>query len=338
MDSRGLLQQSLFVMESYMGKYVLKRMGAAIIMLLGVTIIIFCIIRLQPGNPFLSMIEYDTDAAFLETKLQEIGYYDPLPIQYGKWLLRAMHLDLGYSIQYNAPVAGLIADRFSNTFLLALASFVISVILAIGIGILSALYPNSILDRIMTFLAFAGVSIPVFFFGLLLIKVFGYDLKLLPFSGIETIGASYTGMARILDIGKHLILPALASALTQTATLVRYTRSSLLETVSEDYIQTAMAKGLTRKQAIIRHGMKNARISIITVLCNRIPDLLSGALIVETIFVWPGIGLLNYNAILRQDYALIMGITLMIAVIVILCNFIADILHMVVDPRIRYEE
>lgn len=320
-----------------MGKYIIKRIGIAIIMLLGVTMIIFCIIRLQPGNPFLSMVSYDTDPGFMEAKLKEIGYYDPLPIQYGKWLWRALHFDLGYSIQYNAPVAGLIADRFANTFILASASFIISVSLAIGIGVLSALYPNSIMDKVMTVLAFIGVSIPVFFFGLLLIKLLGYDLKLLPFSGIETIGTSYTGIDRVLDIGKHLILPALTSALTQTSTLVRYTRSSLLETVSEDYIRTAMAKGLTRKQAVIRHGMKNARISIITILCNRIPDLLSGALIVETTFIWPGIGMLNYNAILKQDYLLIMGITLMIAVMVIICNLIADILYMVVDPRIRYE-
>lgn len=306
-------------------------------MLLGVTIIIFCIIRLQPGNPFLSMIQYDTDPAFVEAKLAEIGYYDPLPVQYGKWLMRTLHMDLGYSIQYNAPVTDLIRDRFGNTFLLAVVSFLISTVLAVAIGVLSSLYPNSALDHIVTFLSFAGVSVPVFFFGLLLIKIFGYDLKLLPFSGIETIGTDYTGIERAFDIGKHLILPAMASAFTQIATLVRYTRSSMLETVSQDYIRTAMAKGLTRRRAIVCHGIKNARISIITVLCNRIPDLLSGALIVETVFVWPGIGLLNYNAILKQDYPLIMGITLLIAVIVILCNLLADILYTAVDPRIRYE-
>ena len=271
-------------------KYIVKRLGIAVVMILGVTMIIFCIIRMQPGNPFLHMVQADTNAEFMEAKLREIGYYDPLPIQYGKWLLRTLHFDLGYSIQYNAPVSGLIC-----------------------------------------------VSIPVFFFGLLLIKIFGYDLKILPFSGIETLGTHYTGAQRVLDIGKHLILPMTASAMTQTATLIRYTRASLMETVSEGYIDTAMAKGLTRKRAIIKHGMKNAKISIISVLCNKIPDLLSGALIVETVFVWPGLGQLNYQAILQQDYPLIMGITLLIAVIVIICNLLADILYMIVDPRIRYE-
>ncbi len=318
-------------------KYILKRLGLALIMLLGVTLIIFCIIRMQPGNPFLHMVQADTDPAFMEAKLREIGYYDPIPLQYLKWLGRTLSFDLGYSIQYNAPVAGLIADRFSNTLVLASSSFIVSMFLALFVGSYSALHPNKKGDYFITLLSFICISIPVFFFGLLLIKIFGYDLKLLPFSGIETLGTHYTGLARILDIGRHLILPMTASALTQTATLLRYTRASLLDTVSEGYIQTAMAKGMTRKEAIKRHGMMNARVSIISVLCNKIPDLLSGALIVETVFIWPGLGQLNYQAILMQDYPLIMGITLLIAVIVILCNLLADILYMLVDPRIRLE-
>lgn len=318
-------------------KLLLKRLAVSVLLILGVTVIIFCIIRLQPGNPFLNMIQYDTDPAFLETKLREIGYYDPLPVQYGKWLLRTLQFDLGYSIQYRTPVGELIADRFSNTLLLALSSFVISSVISIGIGIVSAMHPGSLMDYIMTFLSFVGVSVPVFFFGLLLIKVFGYDLGLLPFSGIETLGSSYHGIDRILDILKHMALPVAASALTQTAMLMRYTRSAVLQTVSEDYISTARAKGMTKNQAILRHGLKNARVSIITVLMNRLPDLLSGALIIETIFVWPGIGLLNYQAILKRDYPLIMGVTLLIAVIVILCNLLADILYLLADPRIRYE-
>lgn len=318
-------------------KFLVRRLAVSLMLILGVTLIIFCIIRLQPGNPFLNMIQYDTDPEFLAAKLEEIGYYDPLPLQYGKWLARVLHFDLGYSIQYRAPVSSLIADRFSNTLILAAASFAISTIVSIGIGILSAMFPNSVLDYIMTFFSFIGVSIPVFFFGLLLIKIFGYDLGLLPFSGIETLGSSYRGFERFLDIAKHMVLPVMASALTQTAMLLRYTRSAILSTVSEDYLKTARAKGMTKNKAILRHGLKNARISIITVLMNRLPDLLSGALIIETIFVWPGIGLLNYQAILKQDYPLIMGITLLIAVIVILCNLAADIMYLLADPRIRFE-
>lgn len=318
-------------------RFLVRRLAVSILLLLGVTMIIFCIIRLQPGNPFLNMIQYDTDPAFLETKLEEIGYYDPLPEQYAKWLIRVLHFDLGYSIQYRAPVGQLIAERFANTLLLALSSFVISSVISIVVGILSAMYPNSILDSCMTLLSFIGVSIPVFFFGLLLIKVMGYDLGILPFSGIESLNVTYTGIDRALDILRHMILPVTASALTQTAMLLRYTRSAVLSTVSEDYLSTARAKGMTKNQAILHHGLKNARVSIITVLLNRLPDLLSGALIVETIFVWPGIGLLNYEAILNRDYPLIMGVTLLIAVIVIGCNLLADLLYPIADPRIRRE-
>lgn len=318
-------------------RFLVRRLAVSILLLLGVTMIIFCIIRLQPGNPFLNMIQYDTDPAFLETKLEEIGYYDPLPEQYAKWLIRVLHFDLGYSIQYRAPVGQLIAERFANTLLLALSSFVISSVISIVVGILSAMYPNSILDSCMTLLSFIGVSIPVFFFGLLLIKVMGYDLGILPFSGIESLNVTYTGIDRALDILRHMILPVTASALTQTAMLLRYTRSAVLSTVSEDYLSTARAKGMTKNQAILHHGLKNARVSIITVLLNRLPDLLSGALIVETIFVWPGIGLLNYEAILNRDYPLIMGVTLLIAMIVIGCNLLADLLYPIADPRIRRE-
>ena len=220
-------------------KYIVKRLGIAVVMIIGVTMIIFCIIRMQPGNPFLHMVQADTNAEFMEAKLREIGYYDPLPIQYGKWLLRTLHFDLGYSIQYNAPVSGLILDRFSNTVVLATSSFLVSMVVAIAVGVFSALHPNTKSDYVITILSFICVSIPVFFFGLLLIKIFGYDLKILPFSGIETLGTHYTGAQRVLDIGKHLILPMTASAMTQTATLIRYTRASLMETVSEGYIDTA---------------------------------------------------------------------------------------------------
>lgn len=305
-------------------------------MLLGVTVIIYAIIRLQPGNPFLYMIDVNTDPSFLPEQLEKIGYNDPLLIQYGKWLLRALHGDLGYSIEYKQPVIGLIVGRFRNTLILASASFLISTILSISIGILSAMYPHSFIDRFVTLCCFIGVSIPVFFFGLLLIKYFAYDHAIFPVSGIQSLGMHYTGWKNVADTAKHLVLPAMTSALTQTATLLRYMRSSVLSTVSQDYISMAMAKGMTRRQAILKHGVRNAVLPVVTVICNRIPDLLSGALIVETVFVWPGIGLLNYNAILHQDYPMIMGIALFVAVIVILCNLMADILYALLDPRIKW--
>lgn len=316
-------------------RYILKKLGVSLIVILGVTMIIFSIIRLQPGNPYLNMVQYDTDPRFLEERLTELGYYDPLPIQYFKWLGRVAKGDLGYSIHYRTPVSQLIKDRLSNTSLIAITSFIFSSILAVFIGVFSAVRSKSIFDYAITVISFLGISIPVFFFGLLLIKFLGYDLNLVPISGMETLGSNYTGIHKGLDIIKHMILPVFVLSITQTASLVRYTRSSMIDTIQKDYIRTARSKGLGREKAIWKHGFRNSLSSIITVLCMRIPDLLSGALIVETVFVWPGMGSLNYQAILNQDYPLIMGITFVMAIIVILCNLLADVLYAISDPRIR---
>lgn len=318
-----------------MSKYLLKRLGVSVVVILGVTMVIFSIIRLQPGNPYLNMVQYDTDPEFLEERLTELGYYDPLPIQYFKWLGRVVKGDLGYSIHYRTPVSQLIKDRLSNTSLLAITSFIFSTILAVFIGVFSAGRSKSFWDYIITVISFIGISIPVFFFGLLLIKFLGYDLNIVPISGMKTLGVDYTGIEKIIDIAKHMILPVFVLSITQTASLVRYTRSSMLDVLHQDYMRTARSKGLSRGKTIWTHGFRNSLISIITVLCMRVPDLLSGALIVETVFVWPGMGSLNYQAILNQDYPLIMGVTLIMALIVIVCNLAADILYALADPRIR---
>ena len=155
---------------------------------------------------------------------------------------------------------------------------------------------------------------------------------------METLTASYTGFERVIDIIKHMIMPVIVLSLTQTATLLRYTRSSMLDSLNQDYMRTAQAKGLTRNQAIWTHGLRNSMISIITVLCMQLPSLVSGALITETVFVWPGIGTLNYNAIMNRDYMLIMGITMLIAVVIVIANIIADILYVIADPRIRLSQ
>lgn len=319
-------------------KFILKRIGVSLIVILGVTLIIFTIILLQPGNPYQNIVKYDSDPAYLEKKLTELGYYDPIPIQYIKWIGRVLKGDLGDSIHYKAKVLDLIVERFRNTAILALTSFVFSTLISILIGVFSASKPGTIMDHIITVICFIGVSIPGFFFGLLLIKVFGFDLNILPPSAMTTLGEDYQGIEKVIDIVKHMIMPVSVLVLTQSASLVRYTRSSMIEVLNQDYIRTARAKGITKVKSIWGHGFRNSLISIITILCMRLPDLLSGALVVETVFVWPGIGSLNYEAILNRDYNLIMGVTLVMAIIIILCNLLADILYAVVNPRIRIGE
>jgi peptide/nickel transport system permease protein len=319
-------------------KFLLKRIGVALIVLFGVSVTVFTLIHMQPGNPYLNMIDPNLGPEVIEQKLRALGYYDPIYIQYLKWIGRALTGDFGYSTQYNAPAFTLIVEALKNTLLISIASFVVSSILAIVIGVVTAAKSKTWIDYIITFISFIGISIPTFFFALLLIKWFGYDLAILPSSGMETLTANFTGIAKVMDVVKHMILPVTVLSLTQTATLLRYTRSSMIDTLNQDYMRTAQAKGLTRNKAIWTHGLRNSMISIITVLCLQLPSLVSGALITETVFVWPGIGTLNYNAVMNRDYMLVMGITMLIAVVIVMANIVADILYMLVDPRIKLEQ
>ena len=320
-----------------MRKFLMKRLGIALIVLFGVSVTVFTLIHLQPGNPYLNMIDPNVAPEVIEQKLRALGYYDPIPIQYLKWIGRAITGDFGYSTQYNAPAFSIIMESLKNTLLISIVSFILSSTLAV-VGVVTAAKSKTWIDYIVTFTSFIGISVPTFFFGLLIVKWLGYDLAILPSSGMETLTASYTGFERVIDIIKHMIMPVIVLSLTQTATLLRYTRSSMLDSLNQDYMRTAQAKGLTRNQAIWTHGLRNSMISIITVLCMQLPSLVSGALITETVFVWPGIGTLNYNAIMNRDYMLIMGITMLIAVVIVIANIIADILYVIADPRIRLSQ
>ena len=313
-----------------MGKFLTKRLGVALI--------VFTLIHLQPGNPYLNMIDPNVAPEVVEQKLIALGYYDPIPVQYLKWIGRVIVGDFGYSTQYNAPAFSIIMEALKNTLLISIASFVLSSTFAIIVGVITAAKSKTWIDYIVTFLSFIGISMPTFFFGLLIVKWLGYDLGILPSSGMETLTASYTGLEHIIDVAKHMIMPVIVLSLTQTATLLRYTRSSMIDSLNQDYMRTAQAKGLTKNQAIWSHGLRNSMISIITVLCMQLPSLVSGALITETVFVWPGIGTLNYNAIMNRDYMLIMGITMLIAVVIVIANIVADILYVIADPRIRLSQ
>ena len=318
-------------------KYLVKRILTLIVVLLGISIIVFTLVHIQPGNPYSTMIDPNISQEVYENMLKEIGYYDSLPIQYIKWIKRTLHGDLGYSIHYKAPVIDVINSRIWNTFILASVSMILSICIAIPAGIISATKKYSIFDYIVTIISFIGISIPSFFFGLLMIKWFSFDLKIFPVSGMTTVGTHYTGIKGIVDVVKHMVLPVIVLSFLNLAMIMRYTRSSILEVINQDYIRTARAKGLSEGVVICVHGFRNALISIITILCIQIPSLFSGALLTETIFVWPGIGRLNYEAVLNRDYPLIMGILMILSIIILLSNLLADILYVVADPRIRYD-
>ncbi|OOM82091.1 glutathione transport system permease protein GsiC [Clostridium puniceum] len=320
-----------------MFKYALKRMLNTIPILLGISIIVFILINCQPGNPYSNMVDPTVTEEVKEQMLRQIGYYDPLPIKYFKWITRAVSGDLGYSIAYKQPVIDVIKSRIGNTVLLGGASLFLSVLIAIPIGMISSVKRYSIFDYVSTVLAFIGLSIPAFFFGMLLIKIFAVDLKVLPVSGMVTVGKNYIGINHIIDIFNHMILPTIVLAMINTAAFMRYTRSSMINIISQDYIRTAKAKGVSSVGIVLKHAFKNALIPIITIISLELPALFSGALLTETIFVWPGIGRLNYESVTNRDYSLIMGLVMIFAVVTLLSNLIADILYAVADPRVKYE-
>lgn len=320
-----------------MKKYIFKRLIQTIPVLIGISIIVFILVKLQPGDPFSSMMDPNLSQEMKQQMLEKLGYNDPLPIQYIKWLLRAFKGDLGYSIQFKEPVLSVIGSRIGNTVILSISSMILSVLIAIPSGAISATRQNTKTDYIITIFAFIGLSIPSFFFGMLLIKIFSVDLGLLPISGMITTGINLDGWALTIDIAKHMLLPMIVLALMNTASLMRYTRSDMIDILKTDYIRTARAKGVRRKIIVYQHALKNELLPLITVVTMQIPSLLSGALLTETIFVWPGIGRLNYNAVISRDYPLIMGIVMMVAVISLLSNLLADILYAVVDKRVEFE-
>ncbi len=322
------------IQEKKMWKYLLKRIGISVVILVIVSIVIFVLIRMQPGNPFVGMVSADTDPDYIEKRMEELGYNAPLPEQYVKWLGRTLKLDLGYSLQYKLPVAELILGRMKNTLLLSGTAFVLSSFIAAAAGVYTAYKRKSIFDHVITLISFVMVSVPTFFSALLLIKILSFDLGLLPPSGIVTSGSSYVGLERIKDTLVHMVLPVGILTIVQSASMMRYIRASMSDIFTQDYMRMAKAKGMKAGRLIWVHGFRNAWTAVITLFAMQFPSLLSGAVLTETVFVWPGIGRLNYDAILSQDYPVIMGVTIFMAVIIVGMNLLADVLCAVANPRI----
>ncbi len=320
-----------------MQKYIIRRVLMCIPVLIGISLIIFLLVNAMPGNPFSHLIDPKMTVADKESMLRSIGYYDPIYVKYFKWIGQVLQGNLGYSIRYSTPVTKVIGERLPFTFVLSFLSLLVSTAIAIPFGVISSSKKNSFTDYAVTFISFFGISIPAFFFGLLLVKIFAVDLKIFPISGVISPGANYTGFMHIWDMAKHLFLPTMMLSLLSIAQLMRYTRSSMLEVLNLDFIRTARAKGLSERIVIYKHALRNGLIPVVTMITLSISGLFSGALMTETIFSLPGIGKLMFQSVNNRDYPLIMGCTMMIAVVVLLSNLLADILYAFVDPRIKYD-
>ncbi|GKU79134.1 ABC transporter permease [Paenibacillus sp. L3-i20] len=315
-----------------MGNYIIRRLLIAFPVFLGITILSFLIMNMAPGNPVDMLINPNIPKEMLELKREMLGLNDPLYVQYAKWLGGIIRGDLGYSFSSFAPVSQLISERIGPTLLLASSSLFVGIIIAIPIGVISAVKQNSKLDYMLTGLSFLGTSIPPFFLGLGLIYIVAIGLKWLPTGGMSTLG----GSGGSLDIIVHMILPVTVLGITIAGKKVRYVRASMLDVLEQDYLRTARAKGLSEFVVTNKHALRNALIPIITVIGAEIPLLLGGSIIIEQVFQWPGIGQLTMEAILARDYPILMGLNLVAACVVLSTNLFSDILYAMADPRIKY--
>jgi peptide/nickel transport system permease protein len=318
--------------------YILRRLLLMIPLLFGITIISFTVIHLAPGSPVGVQTEMSLKAsAQARENLKRLyGLDKPLHIQYLNWVKRFVKLDFGKSFVDGRKVTDKILERIPKTLLINVLSIILILLIAIPIGVLSAVKQYSLFDKIATVFVFIGFSTPSFWLALLLMILFGVQLGILPISGFQSIDTS--GMStfeRILDIAKHLILPVSISAFGGIAGMSRYSRSSMLEVIRQDYIRTARAKGLSESRVILRHAFKNALMPIVTILGLSVPALIGGSVIFETIFAIPGMGQLFYASTMARDYPTVMGILVIGAVLTLLGNLIADISYALVDPRIR---
>ncbi|WP_028546554.1 ABC transporter permease [Paenibacillus taiwanensis] len=315
-----------------MRRYIFRRLLISIPVFFGITIFSFLIMNMAPGNPVDMLINPNIPKEMLEIRKEMLGLNDPLYVQYVKWLSGLLKGELGYSYSSFASVSQMIGERIGPTLLLASTSLVLGVLLAIPIGVISAIKQNATLDYVLTGLAFLGTSIPPFFLGLGFIYIVGIQLGWLPTGGMTTLG----GTGGIGDILVHLILPALVLGIAIAGKKVRYVRASMLEVLQQDYLRTARAKGISELVVLHKHALRNALIPIITIVGTEIPLLLGGSIIIEQIFQWPGIGQLTMEALLSRDYPTLMGLNIVAACIVLSTNLVMDILYAIVDPRMKY--
>ncbi len=319
-----------------MGKYIARRIFfQGIPVLLGFTLLLYFVITIAPGSPVNHLRGIpDLDPQVLEERKAQLGLNDSFITQYLRWLGQVLKGDLGYSFDSaRRPVSALIKERMPATILLSVVSIIVAWLIGIPVGIFSARRQYSTLDYVLTFLAFVGISVPSFFFGLVLLYVFALKLNWLPAGGFFLAGESRT----LLGYVRYLTLPALTLGLGTIASIARYMRASLLEVLPQDYLRTAKAKGLKETAVIYKHALRNALIPILTLVGFMIPSIFSGAVIVENIFAWPGLGSLAIQAVTERNYPVMMGINLMFAILIFLGSLVADLSYVWADPRIRYE-
>jgi ABC-type dipeptide/oligopeptide/nickel transport system permease component len=313
-----------------MTQYILRRLLLLPVVLFGVSVLVFLVLHLVPGNPAQVIAGPDAPPETVAAIERELGLDRPLPEQYALYLNRVLHGDLGRSLRSRRAVIDDVMDALPNTLQLALVAVVVTPVLAIPLGVIAAARRGTPIDSGLMLVSMLGITLPVFALALGFMWIFGYQLRVFPISG-------YGGPIWTLDGLRSVALPALTLAIGSVAALARLTRSAMLDVLNQDYVRTARAKGLRENGVVLRHGLANALLPVITVLGLQLAVLLSGAFVTETVFAWPGVGRLAVFAIQSRDFPLVQGTVLVIAVIFVLVNLAIDVLYAYVDPRIHYQ-
>ncbi|MEX1157754.1 MAG: ABC transporter permease [Thermomicrobiales bacterium] len=318
-----------------MGQYIIRRVITAVPTLVLISMVIFSILALAPGDPLSDLALNPSVPPEVRQRIREnLGLEDPIPVQYGKWAKSLFTGEFGYSYRTRAPVIDLIKQRLPTTLYISGLAFLVSVLIAIPIGVLSAVKQYSVFDNVATTLAFIGFSLPTFCTGLLFILLFTIRLDWFPSIYRSTVDGE--GLSGLWERIRQAIMPITVLALFQAATLIRFVRASMLENVHQDYVRTARSKGLTERSVITRHALRNALIPVVTIIALSLPGVITGAVVTEQIFRVPGMGELLISSIRNNDTPVVMTITFLFSILVVFFNLVADVIYGILDPRIKY--
>ncbi len=322
-----------------MGKYLVRRIMHLIPVLIIVSVILFTIVKKMPGDPVTSILGEGT--TITQEKREQIerlyGLDKSLPVQYGIWVKMTLTGELGDSIQYRIPVSEVMKIRIMNSFKLNVTALFLAILIAVPIGVTTAVKKYSLFDNAMTTLALIGVSVPSFFLALLLVYVLAIQLQMFPMNGMKTVGTDYTGFTAFVDTVKHMVLPTIVLSTASVASITRYIRSSMSDIIKQDYIRTARSKGLNERVVIYKHAFRNALVPVVTLIIMMLPSLFGGSIVVEKIFSWPGIGSASYIAVMNRDYNLVLAVNLFFVLLMLGSNLLADIVTAFLDPRIKLD-
>ena len=318
-------------------RFIANRLLQALLLIAAVVVLNFALVHAAPGDPVETIAGASggmTEEMKAELR-QNYGLDQPLPVQLGVYLARVARFDLGYSYFFNLPVSGLIGERIPATLLLVLCSVVWAFLAGTALGVLAARKPNGWLSQVITVLSMVGFAAPVFWSGMMLVILFGSVFPIFPISDMRAVDSSGGGWWDMVDVAHHLVLPSVTLGLVYLAQYSRLARASMLEVMGADFIRTARAKGLAERFVLYKHALRNAVLPVITVLGLQFGNVMAGAILVETVFNWPGLGRLAYEAVLRRDYPTVLGVLLFSSVVVLVMNQLTDVAYRLVDPRIK---